>query len=162
MSHPCPFPSCTRNPRNCTPSSVVNETNSRQRGFIARGLPPPPPLVPPYRYRCSTSSISKRNASFTTWCHRTFDRKMWVLVINWRVNGCTQKTVDSRRRCLEPAASWNATRRPDPLTASQKLLLRVTTPQVPSNPGTIVRSRGLRAPLRFTVVFARGHKSLLP
>lgn len=35
------------------------------------------------RYRCSTSS--KRNASFTT-CHRTFDWKTWVLVINWRVN----------------------------------------------------------------------------
>jgi len=42
-------------------------------------------------------------------------------------------------RSTEPAASWNATRRPDPLTAGQKLLLRVTTPPVPSTPG---RPRG--------------------
>lgn len=45
-----------------------------------------------------------------------------------------KRRIYSRGRCLEPAASWNAARRPDPLTASQKLLLRVTTPPAPSPP----------------------------
>lgn len=78
-----------------------------------------------------------------------------------RTRGCTQKTADSRRRCLEPAASWNATRRPDPLTASQKLLLRVTAPPVPSTPvpwrAPAVRERRCASPSS-----SRGHKSLLP
>lgn len=55
MSRPCPLPPCTRNPRSCTPSSVVNETNSRE---IYRGLFDAdwylPFVSPPLRYRRQT------------------------------------------------------------------------------------------------------------
>ncbi|KAF7393183.1 hypothetical protein HZH66_009016 [Vespula vulgaris] len=40
----------------------------------------------------------------------------------------------SRSRCFQLAYPWNATRRPDPLTAGQKLLLRIFGPSPPPPP----------------------------
>lgn len=145
MSRPCPLPSCTRNPRSCTPSSVVNGTadSRQQKRFIALA-------------GCSPLALHDFIDIEDNRHLRPEDAEVHARVRvrargrGWTRGMYTQKTADSRRRRLEPAASWNATRRPDPLTASQKLLLRVTAPPVPSSPSAYTlapaRSRGSRAP----------------
>lgn len=148
MSRPCPLPSCTRNPRSCTPLSLVNGANSR-RQEIYRFLPLASPPLP----------ISKRNVSFTTGATAPFGRKTGGMLADKLADGLVadvhrKRTNSRRRRCLEPAASWNATRRPDPLTASQKLLLRVAapppSPRSPGYPGALPRSASAAALLVFS------------
>lgn len=152
MSRPCPLPSCTRNPRSCTPSFGCQWNGPGAAGeFIARESRPPPHFS------------SKREAPLSP-RQRTSDRRTGERVLalvdelrtRSRMNSRVYHSnrVDPRRRCLEPAVSWNATRRPDPLTASQKLLLRRhrsagSPPQPPVHrPGALPRFASAAALLR--------------